>query len=94
MLEGCADGVCAGGCVAGAYVDFCCCAGVGTIVINAVGYITGNAFVLVAGFAGFFGRIVVHSFKILSIKNYERCFSFVIYYDSIVFILFIQKKDV
>ena len=72
MLEGCADGVCAGGCVAGADVDFFSCAGAGAVVVRAVGYVTGNAVIFFAGFAGFFRRIVVHGCSSFQSKNLER----------------------
>lgn len=54
LLEGSADGICAGGSIAGADVDLFSGAGVGAIMIYAVGYITANAFVTSAGLAGFF----------------------------------------
>ena len=60
LLEGCADGVCAGGCIAGTDVDLFRCAGAGAVMICAVGYVAGNAVVFFTGFAGFFRRIVVH----------------------------------
>ena len=54
LLEGSADGICAGGSIAGADVDLFSGAGVGAIMIYAVGYITANAFVTSAGLAGLF----------------------------------------
>jgi hypothetical protein len=72
LLEGCADGVCAGGCVAGADVDLFSRTGAGAVVIRAVGYIAGNAVIFFAGLAVFFRRIVVHGGFILSIINLER----------------------
>ena len=69
LLKGSADGICAGVCIAGTDVDFFGGTGAGTVVIYAVGYIAGNTDVLMAGFAGLFRRIVVHFFKILSIKK-------------------------
>lgn len=54
LLEGSADGICAGGSIAGADVDLFSSAGVGAIMIYAVGYITANAFVTSAGLAGLF----------------------------------------
>jgi hypothetical protein len=42
-------------------------------MIYAVGDIAGNAGILVASLTGFFGRMIVHNLKILSIKKiYER----------------------
>ena len=58
LLEGCANGICAGICVAGAYVDFFCGAGIGAVMVDAVGDVAGNTVVGVAGFAGLFLRIV------------------------------------
>ena len=60
LLEGCADGVCAGGRVAGADVDLFSRTGAGAVVIRAVGYVAGNAVIFFAGLAGVFRRIVVH----------------------------------
>jgi hypothetical protein len=60
LLEGCADRIRAGGCVAGTDVDLFRGTGVGAVVINAIGDVAGNAVVFLAGFAGFFGRILVH----------------------------------
>lgn len=54
LLEGSADGICAGGSIAGTDVDLFSGAGVGAIMIYAVGYITANAFVTSAGLAGLF----------------------------------------
>ena len=54
LLEGSADGICAGGSIAGADVDLFSGAGVGAIVVYAVGYVAANAFVASAGFAGLF----------------------------------------
>ena len=74
LLKGCADGICAGVCVAGAYVDLFRGAGGGAVVINTVCHIAGNAIVGMAGFTGLFvGVHGVHKLKILSgLKNYER----------------------
>ena len=60
LLEGCADSICAGGGIAGTDIDFFGCAGACAVMINTVGYITGNTVVFFTGFAGFFRRIVVH----------------------------------
>lgn len=60
LLEGCTNGFCAGGCVAGTYVDFFCGAGVCAVVIYAVGYVTAYAVITSAGFAGLFRRFHVH----------------------------------
>ena len=80
LLEGCADGIRTGGCVAGADVDLFCRAGAGAVMVCAVGYVAGNAVVFFAGFAGSFGRIVVHgslSFQSKNLKD-EFVFSYVI----------------
>ena len=62
-------------------------------MVYAVGHVAGNAGVLVAGLTGLFRRIVVHGFKILSnSKITKEPLSFVIYYDAIVFFLFISKR--
>ena len=72
MLEGCANGIRAGGGVAGADVDLFGCAGACAVVINAVGYVAGNTVVFFAGLAGFFRRIVVHDGSSFQSKNLER----------------------
>ena len=54
LLEGSADGICARGSIAGADVDLFSGAGVGAIVVYAVGYVAANAFVASAGLAGLF----------------------------------------
>ena len=72
MLEGCADGVRAGGCVAGTDVDLFSRTGAGAIVVRTVGYVAGNAVVFFAGLAGFFRRIVVHGCSSFQSKNLER----------------------
>lgn len=54
LLEGSADGICAGGSVAGADINFFSGASVGTVVIYAVGYVARNAFIAFAGLAGLF----------------------------------------
>ena len=72
LLEGCAHCVCAGCCVAGAYVDFFSRAGAGAIMVCAVGDIAGNTVVFFAGSAGFFRRIVVHDLLSFQSKNLER----------------------
>lgn len=54
LLEGSADGICAGGSVAGADVDLFSGASVGAVVIYAVGYVARNAFIASAGLAGLF----------------------------------------
>lgn len=64
LLKGSADGVCAGVCVAGADVDFFSGAGIGAVMIDAVGYVTGNAIVCVACLTGLFIGIGVHHSKI------------------------------
>jgi hypothetical protein len=60
LLEGCTNGICAGGCVAGADIDLFGCAGACAVVIDAVGYVAGNTMVFFAGLTGSFGGIVVH----------------------------------
>ena len=60
LFEGGTDGICTGSCIAGTDVDLFCCTSAGTVMIDAVGYVTGNTAVLMAGLTGFFGRIVVH----------------------------------
>ena len=72
LLEGCADGVCAGGRVAGSDVDLFSRTGAGAVVIRAVGYVAGNAVIFFAGVAGFFRRIVVHDGSSFQSKNLER----------------------
>ena len=72
LLEGCADGIRTGGCVAGADVDLFCRAGAGAVMVCAVGYVAGNAVVFFAGFAGLFRRIVVHDLVSFQSKNLER----------------------
>ena len=74
LLEGCTDGVRAGGCVAGADVDFFCRAGAGAVVVRAVGDVAGNAVIFLAGLTGFFRRIVVHDRSSFPSKNLERRF--------------------
>ena len=70
LLKGSADGICAGVCIAGTDVDLFCGAGVCAVVINAVGYVAGNAAVCVAGLAGLFIGIGVHHSKIpFRLKN-------------------------
>lgn len=49
LLERCADCVCAGGRIAGAYVDFFGCASGAAVVVNAVGYVANNSAVATAG---------------------------------------------
>ena len=67
LLEGCTNGVCAGVCIAGTYIDLFCGAGACAVVVNAVGNVAGNAAVGVTGLTGFFvGIHCVHEFKILS----------------------------
>ena len=67
LLEGSADGVCAGVCIAGTNIDLFCGAGACAVVVNTVGNIAGNAAVGVAGLTGLFvGIHCVHEFKILS----------------------------
>ena len=64
LLEGCTNGVCAGVCIAGTYVDLFCGAGACAVVVNAVGNVAGNAAVCVAGLTGFFmGIHCVHELK-------------------------------
>ena len=72
LLEGSADGICAGGSIAGADVDLFSRTGAGAVVIRAVGYIAGNAVIFFAGLAGFFRRIVVHDGSSFQSKNLER----------------------
>ena len=72
LLEGCADGVRAGGRVAGTDVDLFRGAGACAVVISAVGHVAGNAVVFFAGLAGFFRRIVVHGCSSFQSKNLER----------------------
>ena len=72
LLKGCANGICAGGCVAGTDVDLFGGTGAGAVVIYAIGYVTGNTVVFFAGLAGFFRRIVVHDGSSFQSKNLER----------------------
>ena len=72
MLKGCANGICAGGCVAGTDIDLFGSAGARAVMVNAVGYVTGNTVVFFAGFAGSFGRIVVHGSLSFQSKKLER----------------------
>ena len=76
MLEGCANGIRAGGCVAGADVDFFGGTGAGAVMVNAIGYVAGNPVVFFAGFAGSFGRIVIHRGSSFQSKNQEDVSSF------------------
>ena len=71
LLEGCADGIRAGGCIAGADVDLFSGANACAVVVNAIGDVAGNAGILMTGLTGFFGRIV-HNLKILSIKKFTK----------------------
>ncbi len=64
LLEGCANGIGIGVCIAGADIDLLCDAGAGAVVVNAVCHIAGNAGVGVAGLAGsFVAIVVVHSLE-------------------------------
>ena len=74
LLEGCADGIRTGGCVAGADVDLFCCAGAGAVMVCAVGYVAGNAVVFFAGFAGLFRRIVVHDLVSFQSKKSRKTY--------------------
>ena len=71
LLEGSADCVCAGCCVAGAYVDRFRRAGGSAVVINAVGNVTNDA---VIAFAGVLFIFVIHHFqKLLSVSLLIFC---------------------
>ena len=48
LFERCADRVCAGRCIAGAYVDLFCRAGGVAVVVNAVGNVANDAAVAMA----------------------------------------------
>ncbi len=72
LLEGCANGICAGGCVAGADIDLFGCAGACAVVIDAVGYVARNTVVFFAGFTGSFGGIVVHRSLSFQSKKSEK----------------------
>ena len=72
MLEGCANGIRAGGCIAGADVDLFGSAGACAVMIDAVGYIAGNTVVFFAGFTGSFGGIVVHRSLSFQSKKSEK----------------------
>ena len=61
LLEGRADGVCAGGRIAGTDVDLFSGAGAGAVVIYAVGNVANNAVVAFAGVLFIFA--VHHNFK-------------------------------
>lgn len=75
LFESRANGICAGGRIAGTDVDLFGGTGAGAVMINAIGYVTGNTAVLMTGLTGLFRGIVVHGLKILSIKKiYERFF--------------------
>ena len=74
LLEGCADGIRTGGCVAGADVDLFCRAGAGAVMVCAVGYVAGNAVVFFAGFAGLFRRIVVHDLVSFQSKKSRKTY--------------------
>ena len=57
LLEGCADRICAGGCVAGTDRDFFCGAVAVTVMVDAVAHIAGDtldvtliAVIVIAGF--------------------------------------------
>ena len=76
MLKGCANGIRAGGCVAGTDIDLFGSAGARAVMVNAVGYVTGNTVVFFAGFAGSFGRIVVHGSLSFQSKNLKDGFVF------------------
>ena len=80
LLEGCADGVRAGGCIAGADVDLFCRAGAGAVMVCAVGYVAGNAVVFFTGFAGLFRRIVIHDLVSFQSKKSRKTYrAFVLY---------------
>ncbi len=76
MLEGGADGIRAGGCVAGTDVNFFGGTGAGTVMVYAVGNVTGNTVVFFAGFTGSFGRIVIHLGLSFQSKNLKDVLSF------------------
>ena len=61
LLEGSADCVCAGCCVAGTYVDGFCGASAFAVVVNAVGNVANNAVIAFAGV--FFVFVIHHIFK-------------------------------
>jgi hypothetical protein len=60
LLEGSANSICAGCCVAGTYVDGFCCASGASVVVNAVGNVANNA---VVAFAGVFFVFIIHHFS-------------------------------
>ena len=60
LLERRADCVCAGRCVAGADIDFFCCASGVAVVVNAIGNVANNAAV---AFAGVLFIFFVHHFQ-------------------------------
>ena len=67
LLEGRADGVCAGGRIAGAYVDLFGCASGAAIVVNAVGNVANDAAVAAAGVLFIF--MIHHNLKLLSVSS-------------------------
>jgi len=80
LLEGCTYRVRAGRCVAGTDVDLFRRAGVGAVVICAVGHVTGNTLVFFTGFAGFFRRIVIHDLLSFQSKKSRKTYrAFVLY---------------
>ena len=89
LFECCADGVCAGGCIAGADIDFFSSASAGAVVIYAVGNIAGNAGVLMTSFAGLFGRIVHNIQNPFNQKIFTKDVFFfrnVLWLESLIFI--------
>ena len=71
LFERSANCVCAGGSVAGAYVDCLCRAGGAAVVVNAIGNVAYNA---VIAFAGVLFVFVIHHFqKLLSVSSFIFC---------------------
>ena len=76
LLEGCANGIRAGGGVAGADVDLFGGAGACAVMVYAIGYVAGNTVVFFAGFTGSFRGIVIHRGSSFQSKNQEDVSSF------------------
>ena len=76
LFERCANGIRTGGCVAGTDVDLFCGAGACAVVVYAIGNVAGNPVVFFTGFAGSFGRIVIHCGSSFQSKNQEDVTSF------------------
>lgn len=92
LLEGGANGIGGGGGVVGAYVDLFCGAGVAAVVIGAVGDVTADALIGVAGLATRFVGIFVHRCFVLSIFVFLKEGSFAFYYPTEFRFLFIRSK--